>query len=196
MSAIADAQVKALLDYIAAQQEATCRRLREEAEAEARRILKEAYREGRKRLHQAVEEERARARKELQAVQAKLETAQRRHHQRRLAILLEEGKEALRHRLLEAWHDPEKRTLWVMRMGERAVGLLHGAIQVYHPPSWPEEEHGALAERMQRAVAFSPDKDIEAGIRLCAQGACLDGTVEGLNWEALSMRLLFFLEGG
>jgi vacuolar-type H+-ATPase subunit H len=168
-----------------------------QARAEARRIVAEARAEVRQRGHQDVQELRQWMRREIGRAEAAFETAKRRHRSKRDAALLEAGWGRLREALAARWRDPAGRRAWVeMLLREARASLPKTAWDIPHPRDWPEAERGELARRLERELGhpprFHPSPDCSAGLKLCAGGACLDGTLEGilLDRPAIEARLL------
>ncbi len=168
-----------------------------QARAEARRIVAEARSEARKRVRRDVEEMRRWMRREIGRAEAAFETAKRRHRSRCDAALLEAGWGRLREALAARWRDPAGRRAWVeMLLRDALARLPKTAWDITHPPDWPEAERTALTQRLQGALGhpprFHPSPDSSAGLKLCAGGACLDGTLEGmlLDRHGIEGRLL------
>jgi hypothetical protein len=180
-----DTQAEALLEELRRDQHERCRDLIQAAHAEAADLVRQAWRQARARMHQAVQEERNRFALSLRKAEAQLETEARRRDQAYRMHLLAEGwgllQDALRHR----WAQPAARRLWCAAVVEQALErLLAGRWQIEHPAGWDPAELGdlarALGERAGGAPAFHARDDIQAGLRIRAGGACLDGTIRGL----------------
>ena len=62
--------------------------------------------------------------------------------------------------------------------------LLDDVWQVEHPAQWPVTEQKQLRERITKETGQSPtlvvNQDIQAGIRIIANGSVVDGTLSGL----------------
>jgi hypothetical protein len=159
-----------------------------QARAEARRIVAEARSEARKRVRRDVEEMRQWMRREIGRAEAAFETAKRRHRSQRDAALLEAGWGRLREALAARWRAPAARRAWVeMLLREALASLPKTAWDIVHPHDWPEAERTALAQRLEGTLGhpprFHPSPDCSAGLKLCAGGACLDGTLEAILLE-------------
>lgn len=163
---------------------------------EARELLGATHRAARRRMHDNVLEIRQVMRRELDQAQAALETARRQHQQRCDFALLEASWPLLREALARRWQDAGARQVWVeslLRQAQRA--LPAGAWDVHCPADWPASERERLAAQLASAgitVRFLVDATASAGLRLCAGGACLDGTAEGILGDraAIQARLL------
>lgn len=155
------------------------------AQHEARVIVREAHRSARSRMHRNIAELRRRTEREIALAEAELNTAVRRHRQRREQALIAAGWEPLTAALARRWRNPAARSRWTASLVERALATLpRGPWRVAHPPGWPEAERkgliAALQEKLGDAPALVGDETVTAGLRLCAQGTCLDGTLEGM----------------
>jgi hypothetical protein len=178
-------QVRSLLQVIEVYQMRRCEELLREAEHQAADIVKQAYLEGRQRLHQAIIEERQRGRAAVAALEAQLQTRHRQRRQQVEAVLLQRGLERLRAELVRRWRDPSTRQLWV-------DGLLHQGLKalphrdwcITHPQDWPREEQdeaaALLRTRIGGALEFRPGSGLQAGLKICSGGTCLDGTLPSL----------------
>lgn len=167
------------------------------AQAEARGIIAEAYRHGRERMHQTIVDLRSTMRREIAQADAALETARRRHRARCEFAMLESAAEPLRTALHERWRDTASRAAWVRRLVSQARRVLPAnQWDIIHAPGWSESERHELARTLAHepgvALQFHERADLAAGLRICAQSACLDGTLEGLlaDHDAIHGRLL------
>lgn len=172
-----------------------------EARAEARRIVAQARAEARRRARQDVEEIRQWMRREITRAEAALDTAKRRQQFRRDAALLGAAWERLRAALVSRWRDPAARRAWVeMLLREAMAHLPKTAWDIIHPRDWPEAERVALAQRLEEALGhsprFHPAPESTAGLKLCAGGACLDGTLESMLQERLAIEARLLTELG
>lgn len=174
-----------------------------QARAEARRMVTKARSEARKRVRRDVEEMRQWMRREIGRAEAAFETSKRRHRSRCDAALLDAGWGRLREALAARWRDPAGRRAWVETLLREALASLpKTAWDIAYPRDWPEAERGELARHLERelghAPRFHPSADCLAGLKLCAGGACLDGTLEGmlLDRRGIEARLLAELGSG
>jgi hypothetical protein len=181
-------QARALLHVVEMFQQRRCEEIMAQARSQAAALLGDAYRDGRARLHQAIEDERRRAREQLGALQAELATYQRQCAQRAAAAMLHAAWPKLRAELLRRWRTPATREGWVDALLRQAVEVLPaGAWQIVHPIDWPEGERVQtghwLETQVSAAPSFESDPAVHAGLRICQQGTCLDGTLEALLAE-------------
>lgn len=181
---VIDAQVEALLKLIEDYRESRCRQLLEKARSEAAMIVRQTHREGRARMHKAITEERSRTHEKLASTQARLQTQRRQRQQQADMALLQRAWAALREALLSRWQDAEARRTWIQSLFNEASAVLPAKPwQVEHPSGWDPQEAPAGRAHAQSgggAAKFVEMADIDAGLRIRAQGTCLDGTLTGL----------------
>jgi len=193
--------LQSLLELLEEQRVQQCNDIRTRAENEARRRVQSAYREARLRVHRAIEEERIHARQRLDAARARLETRNRQHYQEAVAHTLRRAWHSLEKALRERWHDADGRAAWVDSLVERALARLPAAPwQVEHAPGWDGAEltpwQARIRERSGQPPELKPVEELSSGLRICAGGACLDGSARGLlaDRPEVEARLLSYLE--
>lgn len=185
-----------MLKLVADASRKDCEAIMAEADREARELTGAAHRAARRRMHENVLEIRQIMRREVNQAQAALETARRQHQQRCDFTLLEASWPLLREALARRWHDTAGRGHWIESLLQEAQRALPaGPWDVHHPADWPAAEREQLAAQLASAgvtPAFSVDRAVSAGLRLCAHGACLDGTAEAIlaDRAAIQARLL------
>lgn len=185
-----------MLKLVADASRKECEAITAAAEREGRELIAAAHRAARRRMHDNILEIRQIMRRELNQAQAALETARRQHQQRCDFRLLEASWPLLRDALAQRWRESDARREWVQSMVRQAQRALPpGAWRVHHPADWPTAERERVASQLSQAgvsVEFVVDPSASAGLRLCAAGACLDGTAEGIltDHAAIQARLL------
>jgi len=169
----------------------------EQARVEAARLVRSAHRDARARMHQTLVELRSQMRREVAQADAMLETARRQHQAHCELMLLTQADRPLREGVIARWRDQASRKIWVDHIVAQARTVLPAtAWEVEHAPGWPARERDALGQTVAgesgHAPTFTEQADIAAGLRLCAKGACLDGTAESLlaDRDAIHARLL------
>lgn len=183
---VIDAQVEALLQLVHNYHESRCRQIIEHAKAQAANIVKQAHHDARARMHTAIKEERMRAQEKIASTRAQLQTRRRQRHQQADMALLEKAWEMLHERLLTRWQDADSRRIWIRTLVQQALSVLPGKRwQIEHPSGWRPQEALALdneitAHTEGESPTFVEARDITAGLRICAEGARLDGTLVGL----------------
>ena len=190
-----------MLKLVTEQQERECAAIAARAATEAHDILAAAHRSARRRMHENVLEIRQIMRREMNQAQAALETARRQHTQRCDFGLIESGWPKLRVAVLARWREPQARRAWIDSLVQQAqTALPRGRWDVHHPADLAAADRDYLRQSIVAAAGEAPrllvDAQASAGLRLCAAGACLDGTREGIlaDHAAIQARLLAMLE--
>ena len=94
--------------------------------------------------------------------------------------------------------EPGTRRAWIdalLRMA--AASLLDSSWTIEHPTDWPQAEQHALRSRVgEVSVSFAPQAGMAAGLRICAGGACVDGSVDGLLKDRAYIESLLLAASG
>jgi hypothetical protein len=180
-----EVQMRQLLQVVARHRDARCNELLGQARREAAQVITEAHAEARARMHQSVQGIREERRLRLAAAEAQLQTRRRRRREAADLWLLAAAWQPLRKALLARWSQETSRRLWIDFLVRQACTLLVATDwQIEHPVDWPVQERAALEERLAgelgRLPEFIPREEISAGLRICADGTCIDATLEGL----------------
>jgi hypothetical protein len=180
-----DSKVKHLLDVVTQHRDEKCAAIRANAQAEARALLRTAWREAREHLHNDNVETRWRIEHALASQEAQRKTRARQQRQADDSVLLAAARAALQAALLQRWQHPASRQQWCEALVNAAVTTLDGkAWTVEHPADWPMSEHDALLQLVNSLCGKMPrlqaKADISAGLRICAEGTCMDATIDGL----------------
>lgn len=191
----------ALLELLQEHADQRCEQIRREAGEQARELVRNAYREARQHVHRGIEEERLHARRRIEAARAQLETRNRQHYRDAVSHTLKRAWNRLQRALTLRWKSSDGRRQWVGSLVERALASLPQAPwRIEHPSDWATDELGKWQSRIETRsgaqCVFAVDEDLSAGLRICAGGACLDGTLHGLlaNREEIEAQLLAHLE--
>ena len=194
-------QAAELIRYLSEQLDARCAAQRDKAVEQQRQIVRQAFHLARQKVSRMVTKEREYLRHQTAKAQAHLSTLERQQRQRRMLVLLERTREALRQELVARWQQPAVRQHWLRAILEQARDTLPaGTWEIRYGPqrddAGKEELMAMLPEAERNRRHFIADPDIEAGIRICTQGTVLDGTVEGLLYDAhaVDARLVAHLE--
>lgn len=182
---VLDAQLQSLLELLERHRETRCRAIREQAEEKRRELLAQAHGEARQRMHRAIAAERQRTEAELTAARAQLQTRARQRQYRIALSLLETGWEQIRQAVRERWHDPQARGQWVRALVDEALVVLpRSRWRIEHPTDWDPAELSEEMARVREGCGSEPElaarTDLQAGLRFCTDGACLDGSADGL----------------
>jgi len=155
-------------------------------------VVKQTYRDERQRMHRELGEIRQKRRQQMVSVVARRQTRKRQHRQQADEALLTTTWQDLREALLHRWRDPMMRRRWVEDLVNQAASVLldrHWVVE--HPVDWPAQERSALQRRLEKQLAHTPHFEIKstiaAGLCICAGGACVDGSADGLLRERLDI---------
>jgi hypothetical protein len=190
---------EALLKLVADDEQRRCRDLVARAESEAQTMLREAWRAARGRVRTNVQALKQERRQALALAAAELDTARRQHQQRSDQALLEAGREPLRAALAARWRDAAACRLWTDGLLRRALARLpHGSWRIEHPSDWPPAERSRVVDLLAASLGQPPQlqvaMDIAAGLRVHAETAMLDGTLEGLLADQRAVEALMLSE--
>jgi F0F1-type ATP synthase membrane subunit b/b' len=180
-----EAQMRQLLQVVARHRDERCNELLGQARREASQVIRQAHAEARARMHESVQGIREERRSRLAAAEAQLQTRRRRRREAADLWLLAAAWQPLRKALQGRWSQKTARRQWIDFLVQRARTLLVASDwQIEHPLDWPVQERTSLEERLNgqlgRLPEFIPREQISAGLRICADGTCVDGTLEGL----------------
>jgi len=189
----------ALLKLVAEDERRRCREILARAESEAQTSLRAAQRAARTRMRENVQTLKQERRQALALATAELDTARRQHQQRSDQALLELAWEPLRAVLLARWRDAAARRLWVDGLVKRALARLpRTAWRIEHPSDWPAPERkqftAALTAMFGQEPLLQVAGDIAGGLRVHADTALLDGTLDGLLSDRRAVEALLLAE--
>jgi hypothetical protein len=189
---VVSAQLKHLLAVVEQRRSERCREVLDKAHEQARQLIKQAYRDERRRMHRELGEIRQKRRQQMVSVVAQRQTRKRQRRQRADEELLTTTWLDLHEALLHRWRDSLMRRRWVDDLVDQAASVLldsHWLIE--HPLDWPEQERAALQLKLQKQLTHTPHFEVKstivAGLRICAGGACVDGSADGLLRERLAI---------
>ncbi len=197
-SHVIDGQLEALLQLVEEYREKRCRDITQQAHEQATTLIKQAHQQARARMHESIQQERTHWRAKIDETRAHLETRQRQRRQQANKQLLQQGWDKLHDALIQRWRRPDQRCIWVEALAQQAMTRLPTkGWRIEHPPGWPLEEQLHFSEQVAtysggQSPMFVENREIVAGLRIFANGACLDGTLEGLlgNRNAIEGHLL------
>lgn len=174
-----------LLGVVVESREKRCSQVREKAYGQAKEIIRQAHARGRARMHRHVIAMREKYRLRVASAHARNQTLLRQQHQKEDRAILDIAWPLLRDAMLTLWEDPDSRRKWL----EAAVSSASSSLRehdwhIEHPPDLSKEEktdiNHALVHGRHRAPGLTASEDIEAGIRIVAQGTVIDATLDGL----------------
>ena len=179
------AQTRQLLEVVQRRRVEQCSRVLEQARNQARQIIRNAYQEARNRARQDILDLREQIRAERASAQAREQTRQRHARQQVDRELVEATWQPLQDALLQRWQQPAARRKWIVALIRQASRtLIDSHWNIEYPPDWPVPECNDLKAKLSNDIDCFPNFEarptIAAGLCICAGGACVDGTLEGL----------------
>jgi len=186
---LADRQAQALIDAIDKRRQDERERILNEAREEARSITKRAYRHARERFHDAAEDLRRDRAKRMDQAKAQRDTEQRQRHQSALADIVETAWPKLSETLTERWQSPEHRETWAKdALASAAYRLKPEGWRVLYPAQTTSDFADDLKSWLDGKGVDDAEteacEDIEAGLRIEADGATLDASGPALLAQA------------
>lgn len=171
------------------------------AHLDARTTVAQARKAARARLHQSIAELRREGERRMARAKAEIESATRAQQQQQATRALAAAMPLLREALAARWHDADARKLWAGTVADLGTARLRrGAWTVEHPAGWDARERESFKATFGGgiAVTFTVDNELNAGLRIKADQAVLDATVQGLlnDSGAIAALLLDELDRG
>jgi hypothetical protein len=193
---IVDAQVDHLLKVVEQYENEHCNAIRDRASVQAAKIIREAYVHARERTTRSIEEIRSQSLQDLKMAEANLQTKIRLARHKLDEAFLEQAWVQLRDALCKRWLDVERRNEWLNEIIQQAdASLVSRTWLMECPDTLSDKECAELKSQLDTlkldSVEMKPGKDINAGLRICAGGACIDGTVEGLLKQRARIEEMF-----
>jgi hypothetical protein len=193
---IVDAQVDHLLKVVDQYENEHCNAIRDRASAHAAKIIREAYVHARERTTRSIEEIRSQSLQDLKMAEANLQTKIRLARHKLDEAFLEQAWVQLRDALCKRWLDVERRNEWLNEIIQQAdASLVSRSWLMECPDTLSDKECAELKSQLDTlgldSVEMKPGKDINAGLRICAGGACIDGTVDGLLKQRARIEEMF-----
>jgi hypothetical protein len=191
-----ETRTRALVDLVEADRARRCQAILDEARSRRDEMLGAAHAQARRLVRAAFEEERHRFAARTGSARARVQTHRRLREQRVATELLKVGLGLLPQILRERWQQPESRKAWVERAAAAAERALpRGAWRIVHAPGLTESESQATMPAAVTPVLVVDDT-LRAGLRICAGGNVVDGTLAGLvaDQAEIGAKLLAHLE--
>ena len=189
---VVGAQLKHLLAVVEQRRSERCQQVLDKAHEQARQLIKQAYHDERRRMHRELADIRQKRRQQMVSLAAQRQTKRRQRRQQADEEMLTTSWLNLYEALLHCWQDASMRRRWLDDLVDQAASVLvdrHWLIE--HPFDWPAQERSALQLRLGKQLGHTPHFEVKstiaAGLRICAGGACVDGSVDGLLRERLAI---------
>jgi hypothetical protein len=198
-TSILEAQVGTLLEYLRRYEVQQIERLLERSYGVAAELIRNAHRRAREHMHRRIEQERRRLREAEETANARLAAKKRVAGYAALNASIQAAWERLPKALQGRWARPEDRRAWCDAILRQACRSLQGPqILVEYPAGWAKaEQRRFLAEirrHFGRQAETRADAALEAGLRVCAGDACLDGSIAGLLAQRSRIEAQFVAE--
>jgi len=179
-----------LLGVVLESREKRCAELRGDARVQAEEIVKQAHKKSRARMHRHVSALREKYRVNVASARARNQTLVRQQQQKVDQTTLDSAWPLLREALLGLWKDSDSRRKWLNSAISSALSSLRECEwQIEHPPDFSTEEQKRLRHKLAHNKGVEAKlivrEDIEAGIRISAQGTVVDATLDGLLHQKL-----------
>lgn len=192
-------QAEALCQELDAQGAAEIRKIDEAAAREATAIVAAARVEARRRVRAEIALLRQDAERRIARAGAQIETERRVAEKTRAADVLHDGCPELVLAVAARWDAPEARARWIDAfVAEARRRLPAGDWTIEHSTEWTDADEARVRAALPSNVAatFVGCDDLEAGLRIVAGSATLDGTPERLMADPVSnqARLLAALD--
>lgn len=193
---IVDAQVDHLLKVVKQYESEHCEKLQKRASTQAERIIEEAYKNARERTIRSIEEARSQSIQDLKMAEASLQTQIRLARHKLDEAFLEQAWIQLRDALCARWKDADLRSQWISEIvNEADASLISRAWRLECPDSLSDSECDQLKVQLDAlgldSLEMKPGNNINAGLRICAGGACIDGSVDGLLRQRARIEEMF-----
>lgn len=177
-----DTKTDALLATVRRHAEDSLRTIDDETRTKAQDIIAEAHKGARAKVHDAIASERMIGGQAIDKQRARIETAKRQALQDKESAFLGTAWEQLNAALLARWQDSGSRAQWLGDIVDAAKTHLHpGPWSIEHPSDWSTDEFAPFREACADEVSFTAVDDLNAGLRITANAATVDGSIEGLT---------------
>ncbi len=181
---IVEAQMQHMLEVIDEYRQHESKIILAEAKTQVSDVVNKAYADTRQRLRQSILQERIRIREAITSAQAQLDTRTRQQQQKKDQSSLTKAWTLLQQQLTQSWQHAETQEQWLtMALNQATKVLPHAAWVIHHSPSWSPKENN-FAQQVEQQTRYTPvfrtDENINAGLRISYESACVDATLDGL----------------
>ena len=187
--------VEHLLGIVVENREKRCTEVRNNAWQQAREIIRQAHTKSRARMHRHINALRDKQRQRVSSAIARNQTLLRQQHQKADRAIIDMAWPILREAMQALWNDTASRQNWLDAvMATAADRLLQPDIRIEHSLNMSEQELSRIKQQWFNSNGNEPDlqgcEDIDAGIRIIAQGTVIDATLDGLLKQRTSIEAL------
>lgn len=178
-------QVDHMLEGISIDLERRRKDMLDKAERDAAALLRRVRSRNLKNFSLALAEERRVAELAVQKERAAQATVARQFSHGRDRERLVQGRQQLRHELLERWREEQARKQWISALiGEAADVVERGQWTIEHPHDLPEVDVSGVSKVAADVAGGQPElvpiENLAAGLRIRQKGAVLDASLDGL----------------
>lgn len=193
------ADARGLIHRVDAEADREAAQIVADARQRAQEIVTAARGQALGRVRAEIAELRRVGARERSRMAAAIDTERRQLTQARHAAAMQGGLALLDGALTELWGTAEARAIWCANLFEEAKArLIPGRWELRYPPGWPVTERDALLGE----IAAHTGEDVEstetstfgAGLIICADSACVDGTPAALTRDPARLGALFLRE--
>lgn len=187
--------VEHLLGIVVENREKRCTEVRNNAWQQAREIIRQAHTKSRARMHRHINALRDKQRQRVSSAIARNQTLLRQQHQKADRAIIDMAWPMLREAMQALWNVTASRQNWLDAvMASAADRLLQPDIRIEHSLNMSEQELSRIKQQWFKSNGNEPDllgcEDIDAGIRIIAQGTVIDATLDGLLKQRTSIEAL------
>ena len=176
--------VEHLLGIVVENREKRCSQLRDDARLRAREIVQQAHTKSRARMHRHVIALREKHNQRVSSAVARNQTLLRQQRQKADRAIADRAWPLLREAMQALWASADKRRKWLDAViTSSAARLLHSELRIEHPADMSEDELSwmkRLIDKSGKQTELLVCEDIDAGVRIVAQGTVIDATLDGL----------------
>lgn len=176
--------VEHLLAIVIENREKRCAQLRDNARQQAREIIQQAHRKSRARMHRHVVALREKHGQRVSSAVARNQTLLRKQRQKADRAIADRAWPLLGEAMQALWGRAETRRKWLeAAITNTAARLLHSGLRVEHPADMNENELIWMKQHIEnigKQAELRVCKEIEAGVRIVAEGTVVDATLDGL----------------
>ena len=176
--------VEHLLGIVVENREKRCEQLRENARQQASKIVQQAHSKSRARMHRHVIALREKQSQRVSSAVARNQTLLRQQRQKEDRAIADRAWPLLREAMQALWGRADTRRKWLEAVITNAAArLLHSDLRIEHPAELSEHELGWMKQQIDssgKQAELQVSEDIEAGVRIVAQGTVIDATLDGL----------------
>jgi hypothetical protein len=176
--------VEHLLGIVVENREKRCAQLRDEAQLEASGIIQQAHVKSCARMHRHVIALREKHSQRVSSAVARNQTLLRQQRQKADRAIADRAWPLLREAMQALWGRADTRRKWLDAVITSSTARLrHSELRIEHPGDLNAQELGWVKRQFENSgkqAELLVCQDIEAGVRIVANGTVIDATLDGL----------------